>query len=117
MLDFLASYFEDIAITKFTDEDYDDFRQCIFIGKKKGAARKELNQKLFDFLMQMDDESFVATQVTLVNSLIGRKTWVIPSGSTIIPSFYSRIENKKDFIEVIRTNKGFQAFVERTRPK
>jgi len=41
---FLATYFEDIAITKFTSDDYDDYRQCIFIGRKRiRLVRKRIN--------------------------------------------------------------------------
>ena len=114
---FLATYFEDIAITKFSDEDYDDYRQCIFIGKKKDSTRKEINMALFEFLQQMNDEDFVTKKVTPLNLLVGRKKWLIPARKTEIPTFYSRIENKCDFVNAIRSNKGFQAFIERTRPK
>jgi len=65
----------------------------------------------------MEDEDFVAEKVTPLNLLAGRKKWLIPAGKTIVPTFYSRIENKRDFVDSIRSNKGFQSFIERTRPK
>jgi Uncharacterised methyltransferase family (DUF6094) len=114
---FLATHFEDVAVTKFSDEDYDDFRQCVFIGKLKGSKHKALNSDLFQFLLEMDKEEHIQRSVTPLNVLIGRKTWDIPSGPINIQTFYSRIENKKDFVSSIRNNKGFQAFIERTKPK
>jgi len=113
----LATYFEDIAMTKFSSDDYDDFRQCIFIGRKKDAARKEMNNNLYDFLLQMDNETFVSEKVTPLNALVGRKEWIVPATNLVVPTFYSRVENKSDFVEAIRSNKGFAAFIERTRPK
>jgi hypothetical protein len=114
---FLATQFEDIAMTRFSDEDYHDYQQCIFIGKKKASEYKELNPKLFDFLQQMDSEEHVQKNVTPLNVLVGKKAWEIPGTSLEVRTFYSQLENKKDFIEAIRSNKGFQAFKERTKPK
>lgn len=114
---FLATHFEDVAITKFSAEDYDDFRQCIFIGKLKDAAHKALNQKLFDFLLEMGKEEHIEKNVTPINILVGKKIWEVPSGPTEIPTFYSKIENKRDFVSSIKSNKGFKAFIERTKPK
>lgn len=114
---FLATNYEDIAIARFTDEDYEDYKQCVFLGKKKSAVRKEFNPKLYEFLSQMDQEDFVLSNVTPLNVFIGRKTWSVPGTNTVVPTFYSRIENKKEFVELIRSNKGFHAFIERTKPK
>ena len=116
---FLASYFEDIAITRFTDEDYPDYRQCTFIGRKKASAYKELNEKLFDFLQKMDNEEFVEKMVNPLNVILlqGAKTWSVPAGVSEIPTFYSRMQNKREFISAIRQNKGFEAFIARTKPK
>ena len=114
---FLSTNFEDIAMTRFSEEDYDDFRQCIFIGRRKSGTLKEMNQKLFDFLQQLEDEDFVVKKVTSLPQLVGRKKWAIPSGNLDVPTFYTRIEKKSEFIEAIRTNRGFQAFIEQTRPK
>lgn len=114
---FLSSYFEDIAITRFTDEDYPDFRQCIFIGKKRKSDNKELNEKLYNFLLQMDDESYVEINVMQLDKLKPHKTWVVKGTKTDINTFYSRMENKSEFIDLIQSNKGFHAFIERTKPK
>ncbi|MDX1806912.1 MAG: DUF6094 domain-containing protein, partial [Paenisporosarcina sp.] len=114
---FLATHFEDVAITKFSDEDYDDFRQCIFIGRKKAEAHKKLNDKLFSFLQEMKSETFVSEKVTPLNLLVSRKVWEVPGTRLDVPTFYSRIENKREQVDLIRKNKGFHAFIERTKPK
>lgn len=114
---FLSTHFNDIAIAKFSSEDYEDFRQCVFIGKLKESKHKEFNQKLFAFLLDMDKEEHIEKNVTPLDVLVGKKTWEVPSGPVEIPTFYSKIENKKEFIPAIRQNKGFQAFIERTKPK
>lgn len=115
---FLASHFEDIAVTRFTDEDYPDFRQCIFIGKKKKADYKELNERLFEFLQQMDSEEFVEKHVSPLNQLLqNEKSWSVPAGVSEVPTFYTRMQNKSEFISAIRQNKGFDAFIQRTKTK
>ncbi len=114
---FLSTQFEDIGMMKFSEEDYPEFRQCIFIGKKKKSVRKEFNEPLYNFLRNMVQESFVEEKVTCIKKYIGHKNWSVPVGSTDIPTFYSRIENKLDFIKLIKENKGFEAFKNRTKPK
>lgn len=114
---FLASHYEEIGITRFTDEDYADYRQCIFIGKKKKADYKELNEGFFTFLEKMDREEFVEKEVTPLDIMHKAKKWNVPVGVSEIPTFYSRMQNKSEFISAIRNNKGFEAFVKRTKPK
>lgn len=114
---FLATQFEEVGIMRFSDEDYDDFKQCIVIARKKSGKFKEFNKKLFDFLLHMDDEEFVQTKVSAINQFVGRKIWNVPSGDFIIKTFHSRFLKKEDFSEGIRSSKGFQAFKERTKPR
>ena len=114
---FLASHFDNIAMTRFSDDDYEDYRQCIFIGRRKTTVRKDLNTKLFEFLQQMDDEAFVMEHVSPLPKFIGHMTWNVPGRSLDVPTFYSRVEKKSEYVEAIRSNRGFQAFIERTRPK
>lgn len=114
---FLSTNFEDIGIIKFSAEDYEDYKQCVFIGKKRPGNRKEMNNQLFEFLQKMSNEEHIERNVTPINVLVGKKTWDIPSGRLEIPTFYSKIENKKEFIPLIQKNRGFQAFIERTKPR
>ncbi|UAL49871.1 DUF6094 domain-containing protein (plasmid) [Sutcliffiella horikoshii] len=114
---FLSTHFDKAGILRFTDEDYEDFKQCLFIGIKKKEKFKEYNQKVNSFLQNMESEEFVLKSVTPLDVAIGKRTWTIPSGPTEIRTFYSKIENKVNFVEAIKNNKGFQAFKERTKPK
>lgn len=115
----LATQFEHVAIGRFTDEDsaYDDFRQCIFIGYKKKTKQKVLSQKMYEFLLQMQDESFVTQRVAPIDQFKGNREWIVPQAPLNVPTFYTRLENKESFINLIRENKGFDAFKERTKPK
>ncbi|EAR66200.1 hypothetical protein B14911_10712 [Bacillus sp. NRRL B-14911] len=114
---FLSSQFEDIAITKFSQEEYEEYKQCVFIGKKKESARKSLNDKLFSFLQLMDQEEHINKHVTPLDQLVGRKNWEVPSAEIDIATFYTKLESKSDFISAIQNNKGFHAFKERTKPR
>lgn len=115
---FLATHFYNIGIMRFSDDDYDDFPQCIFIGNKKAGKHKEFNQKLYDFLLQMESDEFVMKKVTAINKFVtaGHK-WTVPTGTVELKTFYSKLANKSDYIEGIRNSKGFQAFINRSKPK
>ncbi|NRD80889.1 hypothetical protein HPT25_26530 [Bacillus sp. BRMEA1] len=114
---FLATNFENVGILRFSNEDYDDFNQCIFIGNKKSGKFKEFNKKLFDFLTQMESEEFVMKSVTAINLMVGKHTWKVPAGPTEIRTFYTKLESKANFVDAIRSSKGFSAFKERSKPK
>jgi Uncharacterised methyltransferase family (DUF6094) len=114
---FLATNFEQVGIMKFSEEDYDDFRQCIFIGHKKKSVFKEINQQLHDFLLQMESEEFIKERVTPINLLVGRHKWIVPTGAIEIKTFYTKLQLKSDFVDSIRNSKGFMAFKERSKPK
>lgn len=114
---FLATRFENISVTRFTDEDYPDFRQCIFIGKKIGHDKKIYKEELYKFLLQMDDEEFVMSKVTPLNHLVSRIEWEVPTLNPNIRTFMSRMENKNDYADLLRQNRGLHALKERTRPR
>lgn len=121
---FLSTNFECSHIARFSDEDYDDFRQCVFIGIKKESTYKEFNPDFNETLLKMTDEDYVKEHITQINHLVtpvniyqNKATYFVKATKTNVPIFYSRIENKGDLIESIKTNKGFEAFIARTRPK
>lgn len=114
---FLATHFYNVGLMRFSDEDYDDFRQCIFIGNKKSGKHKEFNQKLYDFLLQMESDEFVLEKVTPINRFVaaGQK-WTVPAGMEELKTFYTKLANKSDYVEGIRNSKGLQAFINRSKP-
>lgn len=115
---FLATHFYNVGMMRFSDDDYDDFRQCIFIGNKKTGKHKEFNQKLFDFLIQMESDEFVMENVTPVDRFVAaNKKWSVPAGVEKLRTFYTKLANKSDFVEGIRNSKGFQAFKNRSKPR
>ncbi|MEX3623620.1 DUF6094 domain-containing protein [Viridibacillus arvi] len=114
---FLATHFERSAIMRFTDEDYPDFKQCIFLGHKKSSVVKSTNDGMMDFFLNMYDEKFIMDNVSPISEFIDAKEWVIPSMQRLIKTFYSRIEAKNTYYEGIRNSTGFEAFKNRTKPK
>lgn len=115
---FLATHFYNIGMMRFSDEDFDDFRQCIFIGNKKSGKHKEFNQKLYDFLLLMESDEFVLEKVTPVDRFVtAKKKWKVPSGIDELKTFYTKLANKSDFVEAIRNSKGLTAFMNRSKPR
>ena len=114
---FLATHFENSAIMRFSEEDYDDFKQCIFIGQKKKSTVKTTNDKMMNFFLQMDKEEFIMNNISSIVEFIDQKIWVIPSMQRPIKTFYSKIEDKANYYEGIVNSVGFEAFKNRTKPK
>jgi hypothetical protein len=114
---FLATHFANIGMLRFSEEDYEDYSQCIFIGNKKTGKHKEFNQKLFDFLCQMESDDFIMSSVTPINKIVGHHKWKVPTGDIELKTFYTKLTNKEDYVEGIRNSKGFLAFMNRSKPK
>lgn len=115
---FLATHFDNMGMMRFSDEDYDDFRQCIFIGNKKSGKHKEFNEKLFNFLLNMESDEFVLEKVTPIDKFVaGGHTWKVPAGVEELKTFYTELANKSDYVSGIRNSKGFQAFMNRSKPR
>ncbi|WP_349773563.1 DUF6094 domain-containing protein [Rummeliibacillus stabekisii] len=114
----LATQFTDCKVARFTDEDYPNYKQCVFIGRKKSDKFKRFVLELYTQFLNFDNEDFVMKSVPTLEDLLNRELkWDVPTGTTNIPTFYSRIEDKNKFVELIAENKGFLAFKERTKPK
>ncbi|WP_240468620.1 DUF6094 domain-containing protein [Gracilibacillus sp. YIM 98692] len=114
---YLSTNFYDAGILRFSSEDYEDFKQCIFIGRKKSGTVKKVNKKLHQFLENMEEEAFIDKYVSPIEQIIGHKVWHVPSGATEVKTFYSKLEEKSNFYKGIRESKGFAAFKERSKPK
>lgn len=111
----LATQFYHIGIMRFSDEDYPDYRQCIFIGNKKAGRHKEFNKELYEFLLQMESEEFVQKNVNSITDFVrANHKWRVPSGVVELKTFYSKLMNKSDLVEGIKNSKGFQAFLNRS---
>lgn len=113
---FLATNFEDVGIVRFSDENFDDYNQCVFIGNKRSGQFKQLNQKLYHFLLNMKDRKFVLENVTPIDIMQNYKKWIVPPGVTELKTFYTRLEDKTKYYEGILSSKGFKAFKERSKP-
>lgn len=112
---FLSWNFADVGVLRFTDEDYEDFKQVVFIGKKSNAEYQ--NEALQKFLLNLDDETFVKSKVNTLKQLNGHKKWKVPGGATKVKTFYTRLENKEYFVSSIRNSKGFQTLINRAKPR
>src|SRR5690606_11594367 len=114
---YLATHFYNVGIMRFSDEDFDDYRQCIFIGNKKSGKHKEFNQKLYDFLIHMESDAFVLEKVTPVDRFVlANKKWNVPAGVEELKTFYTKLAKKSDYVNGIRNSKGFQGFMNRSKP-
>lgn len=114
----LASYFEDVQIARFDDEEYLAYKQCVFIGRKKLARSKTYNEDIFEMLLQFKNEDYILNEVPTLSTLkASGAVWHVPTATQNVPTFYSRLEPKENLVEPIRENKGFQMFKERTKPR
>lgn len=116
--DILASYFTEISVARFTDEDYSDFKQVVFIGRKKRNAYKEFNEDLFNAFVAMESEELVLSKIPTLADLVERgKAWEVPPGNTTIKTFYTRLDNKSEVAAAIRESKGFATFIQQSKPR
>lgn len=114
---FLATHFEKSAIMRFTDDDYMDYKQCIFIGYKKTTVMKTTHEGMMNFFLNMYDENYIMDNVTPISEFVGVQSWKIPAMQRMIKTFYSRLEDKNAYYEGIVNSTGFEAFQNRTKPR
>jgi hypothetical protein len=115
---FISTHFEKIAVVRFSDEDYDDYKQCVIIARKRSSdTKKFINKKVYNFLINMDDEEFVLKNVRTISSLIGKLKWDVPAAIKPINIFYSKLDSKDNYYEGIINSSGFEQFIEQTKPR
>lgn len=105
---FLATQFENCGVMRFTDEEYDDYKQVVIIATRKRGKRKGLNEKLFEVLLQFENESYIMQHINPINDFIGKKLWTVPVSSPTVKTFYSKRENKGEYYEGLKNSKGLE---------
>lgn len=114
---FLATHFENIGVLRFTDEDYEDYKQVVFIAQKKRGKRKAFNEDLFNTLSNFESEPFIMKNITPINRIIGRHSWEIPTNAAPIQTFFTKRENKSDYFTGFKNAKGLEMLKEVTKVK
>lgn len=114
---FLATHFSEIQIVRFDDEFYEDYKQCIFIGRKKTATKKALNEEFYNIFMKFKEESFVKKSVRRLSQLVGHKVYEIGETNPKLKLFSSKIESKEEHIKLIKENLAFQVIHEKLTPR
>lgn len=115
---FISTHFEKIAVVRFSDEDYDDFKQCVLIARKRSSdTSKFINKKVYNFLIDMDNEEFVLKNVRTISSLVGKLKWDVPAAFKPINIVYSKLDSKDNYYEGIINSSGFEQFIGQTKPR
>ncbi len=113
---FLATHFFEMSVGRFTDEDYADYKQVVFFGKKKRGTIKQFSEDIYNVFLKFEDEDFAYNLKDLA-TLSNERSYSIPHCNGEVSTFYTRLESKDVFIDSIKSNKQFKAFIERTKPK
>lgn len=116
---YLSMNYENVEVMKLGEENYPIFKQCVFIGRKKKAVAKIVDESTYHMLMQLSCENFIKTEILTIEELVRKKKkWIIPCTANNVPKiFYSKMEDKTEYYEAFKNSSGFQQFMERTKPK
>ncbi|MFJ7890372.1 DUF6094 domain-containing protein [Lysinibacillus xylanilyticus] len=120
----LSTYFNNVMIARFTDENYHEFKQCVFIGYKKRGAYKEFNEDLFfNIFTKLESEDFTHSRVPTLEMIAERakeeegRTWKVPAGNTKIKTFSTRLINKSVISAALKESTGLEHFIGQTKPR
>lgn len=119
----LSTYFNKVTVARFTDENYHEFKQCVFIGHKKRSAYKEFHEGLYDVFLKMENEQFVLDKLPTLETIAERakteedRTWKVPAGNTKIKTFSTRLINKSIIADALKESAGLDTFVGQTKPR
>lgn len=119
----LSTYFNKVTVARFTDENYHEFKQCLFIGHKKRSAYKEFSEELYNVFLRLVDEDFVLKKLPTLATVAERakteenRTWKVPTGNTKIKTFSTRLINKSIIAGALKESAGLDTFVGQTKPR
>jgi hypothetical protein len=66
----------------------------------------------------MESDEFLLEKVTPIDRFVkAGKKWSVPSGIGELKTFYTKLANNSDYVDGIRNSKGFQAFMNRSKPR
>lgn len=119
----LSTYFNKVTVARFTDENYSEYKQCVFIGHKKRSAYKEFNEGLYDVFLKLEDEQFVLDKLPTLETIAERaktdedRKWKVPAGNTKIKTFSTRLINKSVIAGALKKSDALDTFVGQTKPR
>lgn len=119
----LSTHFNNVMIARFTDENYSEFKQCVFIGYKKRGVYKEFNEDLFNVFTKLESEEFTISKLPTLEKLAERakeeegRNWKVPVGNTKIKTFSTRLINKSLIAGALNESTGLAQFIGQTKPR
>lgn len=118
----LSTHFNKISVMRFTDENFDEFKQVVIIGHRKKNTYKEFCEKLYDTFMRIakcDVDAIKKLLPTLQDHAENpEKRWVIPSTTASkLKRFETRLIDKSALAMVLSENGEMTRFVNKNRPK
>ena len=117
----LATNFNKVSVARFTDENYSDYKQVMFIGHKKKSTYKEFNEKLYNAFINFANEDYIFKLPTLAD-LAERaandvsKRWTVPAANKGIKTFQTRLINKSKIGKAFSENQSIERFVNAQKP-
>lgn len=113
----LATYFSEVQIVRFDNDLFEDYKQCIFIGRKKTASKKSTNSNFMEVFELFKNENFVFEKIKTLSSIVGEVTYDIPGTNPNIKLFTSRIGSKEENIKLIKQHSAFESIKQALAPR
>lgn len=113
----LATEFSEIQIARFDDGFFEDYHQCIFIGRKKIGIKSSFSEEAFNIFNNFSDDEFILKNVRPLSELVGKKVYDIRASEPNVKTFVSRIESKTKHISLIKNNASFQIIHDKLAPR
>lgn len=116
----LATYFDHPAVARFTDENFDEYRQVVFFGYKKNTAYKALDEHFYEQLLNIVElKEELPTLADMAHDAVTKGfKWSIPDTSSIpIKTFATRLVNKSVISEAMKNSEGLTKFLSTAKPR